>query len=110
MAQQSTGATGGEVVVVTGASSGVGRAIARAYGARGARVGLVARNEEALQAALVEVEQAGGEALICPVDVSDAEAVERAARAVEDRWGRIDTWVNCAMATVFAPVREMDGR
>jgi NAD(P)-dependent dehydrogenase (short-subunit alcohol dehydrogenase family) len=96
----------GKVVVVTGASSGVGLAVARAFGARGARVGLVARNEEALQAVLVEIEGAGGEALICPVDVADPEAVERAATEVEDRWGRIDVWVNCAMATVFAPIME----
>lgn len=94
------------VVVVTGASSGIGRAVARAYGQRSARVGLLARNEEALRNAAREIEGAGGEALVLPTDVADAEAVERAAQAVEDRWGRIDTWVNNAMATVFAPVVE----
>lgn len=95
-----------QVVVVTGASSGVGRAVALAFGQRGCHVGLISRNEEALNAAADEIVTAGGEALVCPTDVSDAEAVERAAERVESRWGRIDTWVNCAMATVFAPVME----
>jgi NAD(P)-dependent dehydrogenase (short-subunit alcohol dehydrogenase family) len=93
-----------QVAVVTGASSGVGRAIARAFGARGAKVGLLARNTDGLNAAAREIEAAGGGALVLPADVSDPEAVERAAAAVEERWGRIDTWVNCAMVTVFAPV------
>jgi NAD(P)-dependent dehydrogenase (short-subunit alcohol dehydrogenase family) len=94
------------VVVVTGASSGVGRAIARAFGATGARVALLARNEEALHAAAEEVNGAGGEALVLPMDVADAGAVEHAAATVEARWGGLDVWVNCAMATVFAPVSE----
>jgi len=92
------------VVVITGASSGVGRACARAFGARGARVGLIARNTEALNAAADEVRNAGGEALVCPLDISDAGAVEGAAAHVEATWGHVDVWVNCAMATVFAPV------
>ena len=96
-----------EVVVVTGASSGVGRAVARAYGARGARVALLARNVEALEACAGEIRTAGGEALVCPVDVSDAAAVERAAATVEQTWKRIDVWVNVAMATVFAPVKDI---
>ncbi len=99
--------TTGQVVVVTGASSGVGRAVARAYGQRGARVGLVCRDEIALQAAADEIAASGGEALICPGDIADPGTAERAATAVEERWGRIDVWVNCAMATVFAPVDEM---
>ncbi|MGE3910804.1 MAG: SDR family oxidoreductase [Chloroflexota bacterium] len=98
---------GEQVIVVTGASSGVGRACARAFGARGARLGLIARNEQALEAAADEVRGAGGEALVLLLDVADAEAVERAATSIEQRWGRIDTWVNCAMLTVFAPVKEM---
>lgn len=100
--------TTGEVVVVTGASSGVGRAVARAYGRRGARVGLVARDETALQAAADEIVASGGEALPCPGDVADPDTTERAATAVEERWGRIDVWVNCAMATVFAPIADME--
>lgn len=94
------------VVVVTGASSGVGRACARAFGQRGARVALLARNTEALANAAAEIEQAGGEALVCTVDMADADAVEAAAAAVEARWGHIDVWVNNAMVTVFAPVMD----
>lgn len=103
---QTQTAANAEVVVVTGASSGVGRAVARAFGARGARVVLVARNVEALDACAEEIRRAGGEALVCPTDVSDAAAVERAAVDAEARWGRIDVWVNVAMVTVFAPVQE----
>ena len=95
------------VVVVTGASSGIGRAVARAYGARHARVGLLARNADALNTCAEEIRAAGGEALVCPTDVSDASAVERAAAHVEEQFGGIGTWVNVAMATVFAPVEEM---
>jgi NADP-dependent 3-hydroxy acid dehydrogenase YdfG len=95
--------TGPDVVVVTGASSGVGRAVARAFGGRGARVAILARNVEALEACAAEIAAGGGEALVLPTDVSDATAVERAAALAEERWGRIDIWVNVAMATVFAP-------
>lgn len=93
-----------QVVVVTGASSGVGRAVARAFGARRARVALVARTSEALEACAREIEESGGEPLVCATDVSDAAAVGRAADQAAARWGRIDVWVNSAMATVFAPV------
>ena len=92
------------VVVITGASSGVGRACARAFGRRGDCVAVLARNREALDAAADEVRAAGGEAEVCVVDVSDHDAVEAAAAAVVARWGRIDVWVNNAMATVFAPI------
>lgn len=95
-----------QVVVVTGASSGVGRALARAYGARGARVGLIARNVEALETCAAEVRAAGGEALVCSADVSDAAAVEDSASRVEAAWGGIDVWINVAMATVVAPVKD----
>jgi NAD(P)-dependent dehydrogenase (short-subunit alcohol dehydrogenase family) len=96
-----------KVVVVTGASAGIGRATARAFGAKGDRVALLARNEAALEIAADEVRQRGGEALVCRVDIADAETVESAAAEVERRWGRIDTWVNNAMATVFAPATEI---
>jgi NAD(P)-dependent dehydrogenase (short-subunit alcohol dehydrogenase family) len=96
-----------QVAVVTGASSGVGRAIARAFGARGAKVGLIARTEEALEHCAREIRDAGGEALVLPLDVSDAAAVERAADAVVSRFGRIDTWVNDAMVSVFSRALEM---
>ena len=92
------------VVVVTGASSGVGRAVARAYAARRARVALLARNVEALEACRAEVQAAGGEALVCPADVADSAAVFAAADEVVARWGGLDVWINVAMATVFAPV------
>ncbi len=95
------------VVVVTGASAGVGRAVARAFGQQGAKVGLIARTKEALDDAAREIERAGGEALVLPLDVADAEAVEKAADAVVARWGRIDVWVNDAMVSVFSPVKEM---
>ncbi|MHB1468161.1 MAG: SDR family oxidoreductase [Solirubrobacteraceae bacterium] len=91
-----------EVVVVTGSSSGVGRAIAHAFAKRGAHVGLLARGEEGLDGARREVESLGGQALPVPTDVADHEQVEAAAAAVEQRFGDIDVWVNDAMATVFA--------
>ena len=91
-----------EVVVVTGASGGVGRATAHAFAKRGARIGLVARGEKGLHDAEREVHELGGEALVVPTDVAQAGEVEAAAEAVEARFGPIDTWVNDAMATVFA--------
>jgi NADP-dependent 3-hydroxy acid dehydrogenase YdfG len=94
-------------VVVTGASSGVGRAIARAFGAAGARVALVARSREPLENAAAEIRRAGGDALVLPADVADAAAVEDAAAEAERRFGRIDTWVNDAMVSVFAPALEI---
>ena len=91
------------VVVVTGASGGVGRATAVEFARQGAAgIALLARGEERLQAAAREVEAAGARALVVPVDVADAAAVEDAAQAVEDELGPIDVWVNDAMATVFA--------
>jgi short-subunit dehydrogenase len=93
-------------VVVTGASSGIGRATARMYGARGANVALIARGLDGLHAAAKEVEEAGGRPLVLPLDVADAEAVEKAAARVEDELGPIDVWVNCAMTAVLAPVKE----
>jgi short-subunit dehydrogenase len=91
-----------EVVVVTGASGGVGRAIAHAFGKRGAHVALLARGEPGLQDCRREVEGLGGRALVVPTDVADHEQVEAAAEQVEERLGAIDVWVNDAMATVFA--------
>jgi NAD(P)-dependent dehydrogenase (short-subunit alcohol dehydrogenase family) len=91
------------VVVVTGASAGVGRATARRFGARGDRVALLARGRAGLEAAAKEVEAAGGQALPLPVDVADWAAVDDAAGRVESALGPIDVWVNGAFASVFAP-------
>lgn len=96
-----------QVVMVTGASAGLGRAIAQAFARRGARLGLIARNQEALEACAEEVRDLGGEALVLPLDVSDAVAVEQAAGRLEEKFGPIDVWVNNAMVSVFSPVKEM---
>ena len=92
-----------EIVVITGASAGVGRATAHAFARRGAQIALIARGVDRLRAAAAEVERLGGVPLILPVDVADADAVEGAAAAVERHFGAIDIWINCAMATIFAP-------
>src|SRR5215213_6212032 len=90
------------VVVVTGASAGIGRAVAIECGRRGDRVALLARGADGLAGASREVVGAGGEALTVPTDVADPDAVEAAAAAVEEELGPIDVWVNCAMASIFA--------
>ena len=97
----------GQVVVVTGASSGVGRATAVAFASRGARVGLLARGEDGLEGARRDVEANGGEALARPTDVADPDQVEAAAAAVEERLGPVDVWVNNAMTSVFAPFADV---
>ena len=96
-----------EVVVVTGAGAGLGRAIVQAFARRGAHLGLIARGRERLEDAKHEVEARGGRAICLPADVADARAVEQAADAVERQLGPIDVWVNNAMTTVFSPVAEM---
>src|SRR5437868_13277061 len=96
-----------EVVVITGASAGVGRATARGFAREGAYIGLLARGRDGLEGARCDVEELGGRALVLPTDVADAEAVERAASAVEREFGPIDIWINNAMVSVFSPVKEM---
>jgi NAD(P)-dependent dehydrogenase (short-subunit alcohol dehydrogenase family) len=96
-----------EVVVITGASAGLGRAIARAFAREGARIGLLARGRAGLEGAKRDVENLGGEALALPVDVADANAVEAAAATIEAHFGGIDVWVNNAMCSVFSPVKQM---
>ncbi|HEX8598273.1 MAG TPA: SDR family oxidoreductase [Chloroflexia bacterium] len=96
-----------EVVVVTGASAGVGRATVQAFARRGAHIGLLARGREGLEGARQDVERLGGKALVLPADVADAEEIEAAADAVERELGQIDIWVNNAMTSVFSPFIEM---
>jgi NAD(P)-dependent dehydrogenase (short-subunit alcohol dehydrogenase family) len=97
-----------KVVVITGASSGVGRATAHAYAARGDAVALLARSEESLAAAAREVRERGGRALEIPCDVSDASAVEGAAARAEAELGPVDIWVNNAMVTSLSRFEEME--
>ncbi|SRR5579883_2578784 len=92
-----------EVVVITGASAGIGRATAHAFAKQGACIGLLARSREGLEAAQKEVEALGGHALVLPTDVSDPEQVESAAAAVETAFGAIDIWINNAMASILSP-------
>jgi short-subunit dehydrogenase len=96
-----------ETVVITGASAGIGRAAARAFAKRGARLGLIARSAEGLAAAAAEVEALGGRAIAIPADVADADAVEAAAERIERELGPIDIWVNDAMTTIFSPVHRI---
>lgn len=96
------------VVVVTGASAGIGRATAVEFARHGWRVALLARGQDGLEGARADVEQAGGEALVIPTDVADQAQVEAAAERVEREWGPIDAWVNNAMATIFAEFLDVD--
>ncbi|MBV8055115.1 MAG: SDR family oxidoreductase [Deltaproteobacteria bacterium] len=96
-----------EVVVVTGASAGLGRAIVREFARHNARIGLIARDHDRLQRTVREVAQLGGEAIPLPADVADAEQVRGAADEMESHYGPIDIWINNAMTTVFAPFLEV---
>ena len=96
-----------DVVVITGASAGVGRASVREFARHGAWIGLVARGRDGLEGARREVEAMGGKALVLPTDVADPEQVEAAAERVEKKLGPIDIWVNNAMVSVFSPIKEM---
>src|SRR6266540_5473223 len=95
------------VIVVTGASGGVGRAVARSFGARGDRVALLARGVDGLAGAARDVETAGGTALPLAVDVADHAAVDAAATHIEAELGPIDVWINDAFTSVFAPFTEI---
>jgi len=95
------------VVVVTGASAGVGRAAVRAFARKGADVALIARGVDGLEAARREVESDRGRALVLPLDVADADAIDAAADRIERELGPIDVWVNNAMVSVFSPVKEL---
>lgn len=96
-----------QTVAVTGASAGVGRAIARAFAKEGARVGLIARSATALEEVKTEIEKARGEAMVLPCDVSQSDALEAVASQLEEHFGPIDIWVNCAMVTVFSEVKNI---
>src|SRR3954451_17560328 len=95
-----------KVVVITGATGGVGRATAWEFAKQGAKVVLLARGTEQLEGTKKEVEQLGGKALAISVDVADAKAVDAAAGQAEQEFGPIDVWVNNAMNSVFAPFKE----
>jgi NAD(P)-dependent dehydrogenase (short-subunit alcohol dehydrogenase family) len=95
------------VVVITGASAGVGRAAVRRFARDRASIVLLARGVERLEATAREVEAAGGEALVVPTDVADPDAVEEAAARAEDRFGAIDIWINNAMTSVFAEIPDV---
>ncbi|GGO95126.1 SDR family oxidoreductase [Stakelama pacifica] len=96
------------VVVVTGASAGVGRAVVRRFAKDGVKIGLIARGMDGLRAAAREVEEMGSEALILPCDVADNDAVEAAAQQVEEKFGPIDIWVNVAFAGVLSRFVDME--
>src|SRR5437764_3860592 len=96
-----------EIVIITGASAGVGRAVVREFAQRKAWIGLIARGLDGLLAAKREVEQAGGRALVLPADVADAKQVEDAAERAEREYGPIDIWVNHATSSVFSPTSEI---
>jgi NAD(P)-dependent dehydrogenase (short-subunit alcohol dehydrogenase family) len=93
-----------KVVAITGASAGVGRAIAHRFARAGWRIGLIARDAEALEKVKQEAAELGGVAIVAPADVADAEAVFAAADQIENAFGAIDVWINDAMVTVFVPV------
>lgn len=99
-----------KVVVITGASAGVGRACARAFAEKGYDVALLARGKDGLEGAKKEVEAYGQRAVIHQLDVADAEAIEKAAGDIEDKLGEIGIWVNNAMNSVFSPVKEMEAK
>jgi short-subunit dehydrogenase len=96
-----------EIVVVTGASAGIGRAIVRAFAQRGAHIGLIARGQAGLESTARDVEALGGKALVLPTDVANAEQIELATARVEEIFGPIDLWINAAMTSVFSPAIEM---
>lgn len=96
-----------KVVVVTGASAGVGRATVREFAKAGYDVGLIARGTAGLEAAKREVEAAGCRAVACPTDVADADAVEQAAERIEAELGPIDVWTNVAFSNVFSEFAEL---
>jgi NAD(P)-dependent dehydrogenase (short-subunit alcohol dehydrogenase family) len=96
-----------EVIVVTGASAGLGRAIVERFARDGSSIGLIARGRERLEQARASIEALGGRGLVLPLDVADTDAVEQAAETVERELGPIDVWINNAMVSVYSPIKEM---
>jgi short-subunit dehydrogenase len=97
----------GKVVVVTGASAGIGRSISIAFAKEGASLAIISRNEERLHNLSDELERDGAKVVVFPLDVANADLVETAAARIEEGLGPIDIWVNNAMVSVFSPVRQM---
>lgn len=95
------------VVVITGASAGIGRATAHEFAKRGARIGLLARNIDGLNGAKRQVEALGGQGLACVCDVAEPEQIRAAADEVEAAFGPIDIWINNAMVSFLAPLKEV---
>lgn len=98
----------GKIVVVTGASAGVGRAVARAFASAGASVALIAREPDALEEARQEIERGGTRVIAVPADMANPDAVFAAAARIEEELGAIDIWINDAMTTVFSRVTDME--
>ena len=96
-----------QTVIITGASAGIARATARLYGERGAQVALIARGEAGLDGAALDVQEAGGKALVIAADMADYQQVSNAADRVEEFFGPVDVWINVAFTSVFAPFAEI---
>ena len=97
-----------KVVVITGASAGLGRSLVREFALHGAKIGMLARGMDGLRAAQQEAEELGGQALPVATDVSDYSQVEEAARQIEKEFGQIDVWINNAMVSVFSPLKQIE--
>ena len=96
-----------QTVAITGASAGIGRAVARLFAQRGDHIGLIARGDAGLEGAVRDVEREGGTALAISADVADFARLDAAAQQIEDTLGPIDVWVNVAFASVFAPFAQI---
>ena len=97
----------GKSAIMTGASGGIGRAVARAFAARGDKIALLARGKKGLEGVVRDVEDAGAIALAVPTDVADSDQVEEAASTAENTLGPIDIWINVAFTSVFAPFTDI---
>ena len=97
-----------KVVVITGASAGLGRATAIKFAKHGAKIALLARGIDGLQGAKKQIEDEGGNALIVPTDVSNNDEIEKASNLIEEKLGPIDIWINNAMVSVFGPLQKMN--